>query len=116
MPIGVLSIFAALALWTALAVYGVLTRRFLPALGFGVALMLALNIGYVINGPVASIANFIGIYDVLINLGLPQSAAAVMPCADNACTVWGTGSPSTQPGAWRFTTASPMAPRCARPS
>ncbi|MEX0339620.1 MAG: hypothetical protein AB3N11_11335, partial [Arenibacterium sp.] len=91
LPLGVISVFAALIVWSALAVYGVVRRKFLPAILFGVALMLALNIGYVINGPVASIANFIGIYDVLINLGLSDAsaAAAVMTCPDNSCTVWG---------------------------
>ncbi|MEX0279958.1 MAG: hypothetical protein AB3N13_02075 [Arenibacterium sp.] len=90
-PLGVMSVFAALIIWSALAVYGVLRGKFIPAILFGVALMLALNIGYVVNGPVASIANFIGIYDVLINLGLSDAsaAAAVMACPENACTVWG---------------------------
>ena len=53
--------------------------------------MLFLNIGYFVNGIPASIASFIGIYDVLINVGLPQEtdAAAISKCRDNACTVWG---------------------------
>lgn len=112
MPLGVASVFVALVLWAGLAMWGVWQRRFMPALLFGVAFMLALNIGYVINGPVASIANFIGIYDVLINLGLPATAAAVMPCAGNACTVW--GETFTQHPAWgvafydRFANGSDM--------
>ncbi len=89
MPLGVMSVFAALVLWAALAAWGVARRRFGPALLFGVAFMLALNLGYVVYGPTASIANFVGIYDVLINFGLPDAAAAVLPCAENACSVWG---------------------------
>lgn len=90
-PFGVLSVFVGLTFWACLAVYAVLRRRFLPVLLFGIALMLYLNLGYVINGPAASIANFVGIYDVLINLGLsdPASASAVSTCPDNSCSVWG---------------------------
>ncbi|MEP4197511.1 MAG: hypothetical protein ABJL99_17960 [Aliishimia sp.] len=56
---------------------------------FGIALMLYLNVGYVIAGVPTSIASFIGIYDVLIDIGLAASpdAGAVTTCADNTCTV-----------------------------
>ena len=63
-PLGVMSVFVGLVIWACLAVYAVLRGRFLPALLFGIALMLYLNLGYVINGPAAAIANFVGIYDV----------------------------------------------------
>ncbi len=90
-PFGVMSVFVGLAVWACLAVYAVLRGRFLPVLLFGIALMLYLNLGYVINGPAAAIANFVGIYDVLINLGLgdPVTAAAVSTCPENSCSVWG---------------------------
>ena len=90
-PFGVMSVFVGLAIWACLTAYAVLRGRFLPALLFGIALMLYLNLGYVINGPAAAIANFVGIYDVLINLGLsdPVTAAAVSTCPNNSCSVWG---------------------------
>ena len=91
LPLGVISVFLGLVIWAGLAVYAVLSRRFLPVLLFGILLMLYLNLGYVINGPAAAIANFVGIYDVLINFGLNDSvgARAVSTCPDNACSVWG---------------------------
>lgn len=91
LPIGVLVIYAALAVWVGLLIRGVKTGAFRGFVFFGIALMLWLNIGYVINGVPAAIASFIGIYDVLINIGLgnPNDAAAVTTCAENACTVWG---------------------------
>ena len=91
LPIGVISVYAALAVWAGLAVYGITQKSFRLFLIFGIALMLYLNVGYFIFGVPASIANFIGIYDVLINLGLASAneAAAVSTCPDNACTVWG---------------------------
>ena len=90
-PFGVMSVFAGLMVWGVLAVYAVLRGRYLPVLLFGVALMLYLNLGYVINGPSAAIANFVGIYDVLINWGLsdPAGAVAVATCPGNSCSVWG---------------------------
>lgn len=91
MPIMVLSIYAALAVWAILLIRGVRSHSYRPFLLFGIGLMLFLNIGYFINGVPASIASFIGIYDVLINVGLAQdtNAAAISKCANNACTVWG---------------------------
>ncbi|MGI9355908.1 MAG: DUF2306 domain-containing protein [Rhizobiaceae bacterium] len=91
LPMGVLTVYAALIVWAALLWRGVLKRSFRLPLIFGIGLMLFLNIGYVIYGVSASIASFIGIYDVLINLGLVSAdeAAAVSTCPDNACTVWG---------------------------
>jgi len=91
LPIGVLVIYAALAVWAGLLLRALKTGAFRGFLFFGIALMLWLNIGYVVNGVPAAIASFIGIYDVLINIGLanPNEAAAVTTCAENACTVWG---------------------------
>ncbi|MEX0345770.1 MAG: DUF2306 domain-containing protein [Rhizobiaceae bacterium] len=91
MPILVLTVYAALIVWAVLLITGLRKHSFRPFLLFGVGLMLFLNIGYFVNGIPASIASFIGIYDVLINLGLAQdtNAAAISNCPDNACTVWG---------------------------
>jgi len=91
LPIGVLVVYAALAVWAGLLLRGLRTGAYRGFLNFGIALMLWLNLGYLINGVPSSIASFIGIYDVLINIRLsdPSTAAAVIPCADNACTVWG---------------------------
>jgi len=50
-----------------------------------------MNVRYLIEGAPVAIAFFIGIYDVLDNIGLQsgQTAAALATCPDNACTVWG---------------------------
>lgn len=91
MPILVMTVYGALAVWALLLIMGLRRQSFRLFLLFGVGLMLFLNIGYFVNGVPASIASFIGIYDVLINVGLSQDtgAAAISKCADNACTVWG---------------------------
>jgi len=90
-PIGVIAVYVALAVWLALLVLGVRRRRYGWAIGFGVALMLVLNVRYLVEGAPAGIAFFIGIYDVLNNLGLaPDSQVAGMTaCADGGCSVWG---------------------------
>jgi len=91
LPFGVLAIYGALVVWSALLVFGMKRRSFGPFLVFGIALMLALNVRYLIDGVTESIAFFIGIYDVLDNFGVADSegAAALASCPDNACTVWG---------------------------
>lgn len=91
MPVLVLSVYVALVVWAVLLLQGMRGGSYRPFLLFGIALMLFLNIGYFVNGVPASIASFIGIYDVLINIGLARDtdAAAIATCKDNACTVWG---------------------------
>ena len=90
MAYSVLTVYAALAVWLGLAVQGYRTQRWLYAILFGLALAVYLNVGYLINGPAAAIAGFIGIYDVLNNLGVgPEGAGGLGACPDNACTVWG---------------------------
>ena len=57
---------------------------------FGIGLLLFLNLRYFIEGAPRSIAFFIGIYDVLDNLGLSKEGAAAMAtCANNDCSIWG---------------------------
>lgn len=99
-PYGVIAVYAALAIWAGLLISGLRTRQFWPFLIFGLGLLLFLNIRYVIEGVPGGIAFFIGIYDVLINIGVDQSvgAGAMAACPDNNCTVW--GETFTQHPAW----------------
>ena len=116
LPIGVLAVYGALVVWTALLFLGIKRRSFGPFLGFGIAFLLALNVRYLIDGAPASIAFFIGIYDVLDNLGVSASegAAALASCPDNACTVWGDiFLSSIRPGASPSMTGSSTAPNSA---
>ena len=91
LPFGVLAVYGALVVWSVLLVLGFRRRSFGPFLIFGIALLLVLNVRYLIEGAPASIAFFIGIYDVLDNLGVAtgEEVAALASCPDNACTVWG---------------------------
>ena len=90
-PIGVIAVYVALVVWLVLLVLGIRRRRYGWAIGFGIALMLVLNVRYLVEGAPAGIAFFIGIYDVLNNLGLaPDAQAAGMTgCVDGGCSVWG---------------------------
>lgn len=91
LPLGVLAVYAALAVWSVLLFRGLRQRSFGLFLIFGIGLLLLLNVRYLIDGVPDAIAFFIGIYDVLDNLGLStgQGAPALASCPDNACTVWG---------------------------
>jgi hypothetical protein len=90
-PYDVIGFYAALVVWFFLLIFGFRRDSFQPFLLFGLALLILLNVRYFIEGAPASIAFFIGIYDVLDNLGLAagEGAAAMAACPDNACTVWG---------------------------
>jgi len=87
----VLGFYGALIVWAVLLVVGLKQSRYGLFLGFGIAILLFLNVRYFIEGQAAAIAFFIGIYDVFDNLGLDRTegAAALGTCVDNACTVWG---------------------------
>lgn len=91
MPVGIFFVYAALAIWFALLVYGFMRRSFGPLVVFGIVFLVLMNVRYLIEGAPAAIAFFIGIYDVLDNLGLRagEGAAALATCPNNACTVWG---------------------------
>ncbi len=91
MPMGVLAVYAALAIWAALLVRGLQRGAYGAFLGFGLAFLLALNARYAIEGAAKSIAFFIGIYDVPDNFGVadPAAAAALATCPQNQCSVWG---------------------------
>lgn len=90
MPMLVLTVYAAIAIWVILLLKGMRDKSYRLFILFGIGLMLFLNIGYFVNGAPASIASFVGIYDVVINIGLASNtdAAAVSKCVDNACSVW----------------------------
>ena len=87
----VLVVYAALAVWAVLTFVSIRRRDARLFLGFGVLLMLGLNVRYFIEGPPDAISFFVGIYDVFDNIGLSadEGAPALATCADNACTVWG---------------------------
>lgn len=87
----VLAVYASLAIWAVLLVVALRRQSYQGFLGFGIVILLFLNIRYFIEGPPAAIAFFIGIYDVFDNLGLSrdEGAPALAQCVDNACTVWG---------------------------
>lgn len=90
-PFNVIVIYAALAIWFVLLIGGLKKQSFQWFLLFGIGILLYLNIGYFVRGVPDSIASFISLYDVLDNLGVDPAvgAAALAPCADNACTSWG---------------------------
>ncbi|MEL6341603.1 MAG: DUF2306 domain-containing protein [Myxococcota bacterium] len=100
LPFGVLAVYAALVIWLGLLIVGWRRNRFGAFLGFGLGLLLFLNLRYFVAGIPDSIAFFIGIYDVPDNLGLAegQGAAALSACPNNDCTVW--GEHYTQHPAW----------------
>ena len=62
---------------------GAMRGRYTAFLLWGIALLLVLNVRYVIEGAPDAIAFFIGIYDVLDNLGAPDGAAALAACPNN---------------------------------
>lgn len=88
MPTGILLMYLALVVWVGLLVHAYRRGSYWLFAVFGIGIMLVLNIGYFVNGVPDSIAFFIGIYDVLDNLGT-TGAPALASCPDNACSVWG---------------------------
>jgi hypothetical protein len=89
LPVTVLAVYGALVIWVGLLIGGVRKGSFWPFLGFGIVLMLVLNVRYFIAGVGNAIAFFVGIYDVLDNLGASESAKALASCPDNTCSIWG---------------------------
>ncbi|MDJ0612680.1 MAG: DUF2306 domain-containing protein [Rhizobiaceae bacterium] len=88
---GVLLVYGALAIWLGLLVRAYKRSSYKLFIWFGIGFLIYLNARYLIEGAPAGIAFFIGIYDVVINLGLAQDQAAsgMTECVGNACTVWG---------------------------
>ena len=91
MPFGLFVFFSALVVWFVLLVMGFKRRAFGPFVVFGIVFLVLMNVRYLIEGAPAAIAFFIGIYDVLDNLGLRagEGAEALASCPGNACSVWG---------------------------
>ena len=93
MPISVLGFYGAVALWAILIARGVFKPRQWPLVaGFGLVLLLFLNVRYLIEGAPAGIAFFISLYDFFDNLGLSagEIPSAMGACQQNACSLWGT--------------------------
>ena len=90
-PVGVIAVYVALVAWLVLLVLAIRGRRYGGVIGFGIALMLVLNVRYLVEGAPAGIAFFIGIYDVLNNMGLAPDAkvAGMTGCVDGQCSAWG---------------------------
>lgn len=91
-PVGVLVMYGAIGVWLALLALSFKRRSFFAFFALGTVLMLALNVRYAIEGAGKSIAFFVGLYDVLHNLGVSDygSSHALVACPpDNQCTVWG---------------------------
>jgi hypothetical protein len=90
-PISVLGFYGAVAVWALLITRGLSTPKQWPLIaGFGLALLLFLNIRYVIEGAPAGIALFISLYDFFDNLGLVagEVPSAMDTCPENACSLW----------------------------
>ena len=91
-PLDLMAFYLALVVWLALLALGFKQRRYSVFLWFGVVLLVALNGRYALEGASKSIAFFVGIYDVLHNLGVANQSAqgALVPCAaGQACSAWG---------------------------
>ena len=91
MPISVLGFYGAVAVWALLITRGLSTPKQWPLIaGVGLALLLFLNIRYVIEGAPAGIALFISLYDFFDNLGLVagEVPSAMNTCPENACSLW----------------------------
>jgi hypothetical protein len=91
LPLAVLAVYAALVVWSGLLGLAACTRNCKPFLLFGVAFAVFLNARYWTQGLSGAIPFFVGVYDVLINIGLNDTAAAAMgTCHDNSsCSVLG---------------------------
>lgn len=92
----VLAVYAAVAVWAVLAAIGYRRNAYALPLGFGIVLLLLLNLRYLVDGIADGIAFFVGIYDVTDNLGLApgDTAQALATCPDNRCSVWGARYPN----------------------
>lgn len=89
-PIDVVGTYVAVGVWAGLFGFGAKRKRWGLFIGAGIALLLFLNVRYFVEGVPAGVAFFIGLYDVLDNVGLAdgESADALTTCVDNACSVW----------------------------
>lgn len=91
MPISVAGFYGAAALWAVLIARGAFKPKQWPLIaGFGLVLLLFLNVRYLIEGAPAGIAFFISLYDFFDNLGLSagEVPSAMGTCQENACSLW----------------------------
>lgn len=90
-PFDVLAVYAAMVIWLVLAAVDFRKQSYTASILCGIAILLFLNIGYLVNGITDSIAFFVSLYDVFDNLGLAagETAPALATCAANECSVWG---------------------------
>ena len=89
MPVSVMGFYGAVLVWAVLITRGFSSPRQWPVIaGFGLVLLLFLNIRYLIEGAPAGIAFFISLYDFFDNLGLASGdmPLAMTTCVDNACS------------------------------
>ena len=92
MPVGVLGFYGAVLVWAVLIARGFSRPRYWPVIaGFGLVLLLFLNIRYLIEGAPAGIACFISLYYFFDNHGLANRdmPLAMTSCVDDACSVLG---------------------------
>jgi len=92
MPLSVMGFYGAVLVWGVLISRGLFRPKQWPLIvGFGLVLLLFLNVRYVLEGAPAGIAFFISLYDFFDNLGLSASEvpAAMTTCSNNACSLWG---------------------------
>lgn len=91
LPLDVLATYAALMVWVVLMLNDARRGAWTPTLVWGIGLLLFLNLRYLVDGAADGIAFFVSLYDVFDNLGLAanESAPALGPCPDNACSLWG---------------------------
>jgi Predicted membrane protein (DUF2306) len=91
---GVIFFYVGLIILVSLLILGVRggwnKRAWLPFFVFGLAMTVIVNTRYLTDGIVAGITFFVGIFDVVVNIGANanERAAVVTTCANNACTVW----------------------------
>lgn len=92
MPLSVLGFYGAVLVWAILICRAIPRPRQWPFVaGFGLMLLLFLNVRYLIEGAPAGIAFFISLYDFFDNLGLSGGdvPSAMTTCVNNACSLWG---------------------------
>lgn len=91
LPLDVLAVYAALMIWLVLAVADFKKQSYTASMVFGIALVVVLNVRYLIEGSADGIAFFVSLYDVFDNLGLSagETAPALTTCPGNECSVWG---------------------------
>ena len=91
-PSAVLLMYIALAVWAGILVFGIRRQSYRPFLLWGIAIMLFLNIRYLVSGSEEGIANFVALYDFFDNLGLGRDEGVLVPTmivfyVGAACTI-----------------------------